>query len=42
MQLKYIKTQCIFTHTNKNKHTLRFELTEGKNREIRNICEILI
>jgi len=27
-------------HTNKNKHTLRFELTEGKNREIRNICEI--
>ena len=27
-------------HTNKNKHILRFELLEGKNREIRNICEI--
>ncbi len=27
-------------YSNKNKHTLKFELLEGKNREIRNICEI--
>ena len=36
----YNNPHVSLTHTNKNKHTLRFELTEGKNREIRNICEI--
>ena len=36
----YKNPNVSLTHTNKNKHTLRFELTEGKNREIRNICEI--
>ena len=36
----YENPHVSLTHTNKNKHTLRFELTEGKNREIRNICEI--
>ena len=36
----YKNPHVSLTHTNKNKHTLRFELTEGKNREIRNICEI--
>ena len=36
----YQKPKVIMAHTNKNKHTLRFELLEGKNREIRNICEI--
>jgi len=36
----YSNPHVSLTHTNKNKHTLRFELTEGKNREIRNICEI--
>ena len=36
----YQKPKVIIAHTNKNKHTLRFELLEGKNREIRNICEI--
>ena len=34
------KPHVSLAHSNKNKHTLRFELTEGKNREIRNICEI--
>ena len=36
----YKNPHVSLTHSNKNKHTLRFELTEGKNREIRNICEI--
>ena len=36
----YKNPHVSLTHTNRNKHTLRFELTEGKNREIRNICEI--
>ena len=36
----YKNPHVSLTHTNKNKHILRFELTEGKNREIRNICEI--
>ncbi len=36
----YQKPKVIMAHTNKNKHILRFELLEGKNREIRNICEI--
>ena len=36
----YKNPHVSLTHTNKNRHTLRFELTEGKNREIRNICEI--
>tara|TARA_B100000035_G_scaffold242147_1_gene210645 strand:+ start:22 stop:708 length:687 start_codon:yes stop_codon:yes gene_type:complete len=36
----YKKPHVSLAHTNKNKHTLRFELIEGKNREIRNICEI--
>lgn len=38
--LNYQKPRVILAHSNKNKHTLRFELLEGKNREIRNICEI--
>jgi len=38
--LNYQKPKVILAHSNKNKHTLRFELLEGKNREIRNICEI--
>ena len=38
--LNYQKIRVILAHSNKNKHTLRFELLEGKNREIRNICEI--
>ena len=36
----YKNPHVSLTHSNKNKHTLRFELKEGKNREIRNICEI--
>src|SRR5210317_322714 len=36
----YKNPHVSLTFSNKNKHTLRFELTEGKNREIRNICEI--
>ena len=36
----YKSRHVSLTFSNKNKHTLRFELTEGKNREIRNICEI--
>ncbi len=36
----YKNPHVSLTHSNNNKHTLRFELTEGKNREIRNICEI--
>ncbi len=36
----YQKPKVTLMHSNKNKHTLKFELTEGKNREIRNICEI--
>ena len=36
----YKSPNVSLTYTNKNRHTLRFELTEGKNREIRNICEI--
>ncbi len=38
--ITYEKTNVSLVHSNKNKHTLRFELLEGKNREIRNICEI--
>ena len=41
LKIKIYKNPHVsLTHSNKNKHTLRFELTEGKNREIRNICEI--
>ena len=36
----YQKPKVSLIHSNKNKHTLRFELIEGKNREIRNICKI--
>ena len=36
----YKNPHVSLAYTNKNKHTLRFDLTEGKNREIRNICEI--
>ena len=36
----YKNPHVSLTYSNKNKHTLRFELKEGKNREIRNICEI--
>ncbi len=36
----YKKIKVVLVHSNKNKHKLRFELLEGKNREIRNICEI--
>ena len=38
--IAYEKIKVVLAHSNKNKHTLRFELLEGKNREIRNICEI--
>tara|TARA_B100000579_G_scaffold437982_1_gene470510 strand:- start:1770 stop:2465 length:696 start_codon:yes stop_codon:yes gene_type:complete len=38
--ITYKKPKVTLVHSNKNKHTLRFELEEGKNREIRNICEI--
>lgn len=36
----YQKIKVTLVHSNKNKQTLKFELFEGKNREIRNICEI--
>ncbi len=36
----YEKTKVSLLYSNRNKHKLKFELTEGKNREIRNICEI--
>ena len=36
----YERIKVVLIHSNKNKHVLKFELTEGKNREIRNICEI--
>ena len=38
--ISYKKPKVKLIFSNKNKHTLRFELIEGKNREIRNICEI--
>ena len=38
--IAYEKIKVVLAHSNKNKHTLRFELLEGKNREIRNVCEI--
>ena len=38
--ISYERPKVKLVHSNKNKHTLRFELLEGKNREIRNICEI--
>ena len=38
--ITYKKIKVDLVHSNKNKHTLRFELLEGKNREIRNICQI--
>ena len=36
----YKKPNVKLVHSNNNKHVLRFDLTEGKNREIRNICTI--
>ncbi len=38
--ITYKKPKVSIIHSNKNKHTLKFELLEGKNREIRNICKI--
>ena len=35
-----IKPNVKLIHSNSNKHVLRFNLTEGKNREIRNICTL--
>lgn len=36
----YKKPNVNLVHSNSNKHVLRFDLTEGKNREIRNICTL--
>ena len=36
----YKKPNVKLVHTNINKHVLRFDLIEGKNREIRNICSL--
>ncbi len=36
----YNKPHVKLVHSNINKHVLRFNLTEGKNREIRNICAL--
>ena len=36
----YKKPNVNLLHSNGNKHVLRFDLTEGKNREIRNICTL--
>ena len=36
----YKKPNVKLVHSNTNKHVLRFNLTEGKNREIRNICAL--
>ena len=36
----YKKPNVNLVHSNGNKHVLRFDLTEGKNREIRNICKL--
>ncbi len=36
----YKKPYVKLVHSNINKHVLRFNLTEGKNREIRNICAL--
>ena len=36
----YKKPNVKLVHSNTNKHVLRFNLTEGKNREIRNICTL--
>ena len=36
----YKKPNVNLVHSNGNKHVLRFDLTEGKNREIRNICTL--
>ena len=36
----YKKPNVKLVHSNSNKHVLRFNLTEGKNREIRNICTL--
>ncbi len=36
----YKKPNVNLVHSNGNKHVLRFDLTEGKNREIRNICAL--
>ena len=38
--ITYQKPKVSLVHSNKSKHTLRFEILEGKNREIRNICKI--
>jgi len=36
----YKKPNVNLVHSNGNKHVLRFDLSEGKNREIRNICTL--
>ena len=36
----YKRPNVKLVHSNTNKHVLRFTLTEGKNREIRNICAL--
>ncbi len=36
----YKKPNVNLVHSKKNKHILKFDLTEGKNREIRNICTL--
>ena len=38
--ITYQKPIVKIVHTNKSKHVLSFEMSEGKNREIRNICKI--
>lgn len=37
--ITYAPVACEITHSDTNQHWLKFILTEGKNREIRNICE---
>jgi len=38
--ITYQKPLVKLVHTNKSNHVLSFEMSEGKNREIRNICKI--
>ncbi len=38
--ITYQKPIVKIVHTDKSKHVLSFEMSEGKNREIRNICKI--